>query len=140
MIYTGNIHQRHMRAYLEQLPAEQYAAEQIDRSLIEMAGRVSRGCITGVVAAILGGDEATTDWDVLRHLTGPEQAEILERGTSSARAAEVRRVEAAEKQRAFLARRRGVEQQRRVVVDAQQIAQARADAGDDPNVGASNGQ
>lgn len=135
MIYTGNIHQRHMRAYLEQLPAAQYAGEQIDRSLVEMAGRVSRGCITGVVTAILAGDEKTTDWDVLRHLTAPEQAEILERRTSSERAAEMRRVEAAEKQRAFLARRRGGEQQRRVVVDAQQSAQARADAGDDPNAG-----
>ncbi len=135
MIYTGNIHQRHMRAYLEQLPAEQYAAEQIDRSLVEMAGRVSRGCITGVVTAILAGDEKTTDWDVLRHLTAPEQAEILERRTSSERAAEMRRVEAAKRQRQFLSRRRSGDQSRRAITDAQQTAQARADAGGDPNAG-----
>lgn len=134
MIYTGNIHQRHMRAYLEQLPAEQYAAEQIDRSLVEMAGRVSRGCITGVVTAILAGDEKTTDWDVLRHLTAPEQAEILESGTSAERAAEMRRVQSADRQQAFRSRRMR-EQVQRVVTDAQASAQTRADAGDDPNAG-----
>ncbi len=135
MIYTGNIHQRHMRAYLEQLPAEQYAAEQIDRSLVEMAGRVSRGCITGVVTAILAGDEKTTDWDVLRPLTAPEQSEILERRTSSERAAEMRLVDAAKRQRQFLSRRRSGDQSRRAITDAQQTAQARADAGGDPNAG-----
>lgn len=135
MIYTGNIHQRHMRAYLEQLPAAQYAGEQIDRSLVEMAGRVSLGCITGVVTAILAGDEKTSDWDVLRHLTAPGQAEILERRTSSERAAEMRRVETAERQQAFRARRQR-DQVQRVVTDAQQSAQARADAGDVPDQGA----
>ncbi len=134
MIYTGNIHQRHMRAYLEQLPAAQYAGEQIDRSLVEMAGRVSRGCITGVVTAILAGDEKTSDWDVLRHLTAPEQAEILERGKSRERAAEIRRAESAQRQSALMQRRKR-DQMARVVVDAQQSAQARADAGDDPNAG-----
>jgi len=132
VIYTGNIHQRHMRAYLEQLPPGQYAAEQIERSLVEMAGRVSRGCITGVVTAILAGDEKTTDWDVLRHLTAPEQAEILESGTSAERAAEMRRVQSADRQQAFLSRRKR-EQVQRVVTDAQQSAQARADAGDVPD-------
>lgn len=133
MIYTGNIHQRHMRAYLEQLPSAQYAGEQIDRSLVEMAGRVSRGCIAGVVTAILAGDEKTTDWDVLRHLTAPEQAEILERRTSSERAAEMRRVESAKRQRQFLSRRRSGDQSRRAITEAQQSAQARADAGDVPD-------
>jgi len=132
VIYTGNIHQRHMRAYLEQLPAAQYAGEQIDRSLVEMAGRVSRGCIAGVVTAILAGDEKTTDWDVLRHLTAPEQAEILESGTSAERAAEMRRVQSAYRQQAFRSRRMR-EQVQRVVTDAQASAQARADAGDVPD-------
>ena len=132
MIYTGTIGQRHMSAYLDQLPADQYAAEQIDRSLVEMAGRVSRGCITGVVTAILAGDEKTTDWDVLRHLTAPEQAEILESGTSAERAAEMRRVQSADRQQAFRSRRMR-EQVQRVVTDAQQSAQARADAGDVPD-------
>lgn len=136
MIYTGNIHQRHMAAYLDQLPADQYAAERLDRSLIELAGRVARGCITGVVTAILDGDEKTSDWDVLRHLTAPEQAEILERRTSSERAAEMRRVEAAKRQRQFLSRRRSGDQSRRAITDAQQTAQARADAGDVPDQGA----
>ena len=136
MIYTGNIDQRHMAAYLDQLPADQYAAEHLDRSLIELAGRVSRGCITGVVTAILAGDEKTSDWDVLRHLTAPEQAEILERRTSSERAAEMRRVEAAERQRQFLSRRRSGDQSRRVIADGQQTAQARADAGDVSDQGA----
>ena len=136
MIYTGTIDQRHMAAYLDQLPADQYAAEHLDRSLIELAGRVSRGCIRGVVTAILAGDEKTTDWDVLRHLTAPEQAEILERRTSSERAAEMRRVEAAKRQRQFLSRRRSGDQSRRAITDAQQTAQARADAGDVSDQGA----
>ena len=136
MIYTGTIDQRHMSAFLDQLPADQYAAEHLDRSLVEMAGRVSRGCITGVVTAILAGDEKTTDWDVLRHLTAPEQAEILERRTSSERAAEMRRVEAAKRQRQFLSRRRSGDQSRRAITDAQQTAQARADAGDVSDQGA----
>jgi hypothetical protein len=133
MIYTGTSDQRHMAAYLDQLPADQYAAERLDRSLIELAGRVARGCIRGVVTAILAGDEKTTDWDVLRHLTAPEQAEILERRTSSERAAEMRRVEAAKRQRQFLSRRRSGDQSRRAITDAQQSAQARADAGDVPD-------
>ena len=129
MIYTGTSDQRHMAAYLDQLPADQYAAERLDRSLIELAGRVARGCITGVVTAILAGDEKTTDWDVLRHLTAPEQAEILESGTSAERAAEMRRVQSADRQQAFLSRRKR-EQVQRVVTDAQASAQRRADAGD----------
>ena len=136
MIYTGTIDQRHMSAFLDQLPADQFAAEHLERSLVEMAGRVSRGCITGVVTAILAGDEKTTDWDVLRHLTAPEQAEILERRTSSERAAEMRRVEAAKRQRQFLSRRRSGDQSRRAITDAQQTAQARADAGDVSDQGA----
>ena len=139
MIYTGTIDQRHMAAFLDQLPADQYAAEHLDRSLIELAGRVSRGCIRGVVTAILAGDERTADWDVLRVLTSFEQAEILERGESRERAAEIRRAESAQRQ-AGLMQRRKRDQMARVVVDAQQSAQARADAGDDPNAGASNGQ
>ena len=135
MIYTGTIDQRHMAAYLDQLPADQYAAEHLDRSLIELAGRVSRGCIRGVVTAILAGDERTADWDVLRSLTSYEQADILERGNSRERAAEMRRVQSASKQQAFRSRRMR-EQVQRVVTDAQQSAQARADAGDDPNSGA----
>ena len=135
MIYTGTIDQRHMAAYLDQLPADQYAAEHLDRSLIEMAGRVSRGCIRGVVTAILAGDERTADWSVLSVLTSYEQAQILESGTSAARAAEMRRVQSASKQQAFRSRRMR-EQVQRVVTDAQQSAQARADAGDDPNAGA----
>ena len=135
MIYTGTIDQRHMAAYLDQLPADQYAAEHLDRSLIEMAGRVSRGCIRGVVTAILAGDERTADWSVLSVLTSYEQAQILESGTSAARAAEMRRVQSASKQQAFRSRRMR-EQVQRVVTDAQQSAQARADAGDDPNSGA----
>ena len=135
MIYTGTIDQRHMAAFLDQLPADQYAAEHLDRSLIELAGRVSRGCIRGVVTAILAGDERTADWDVLRALTSFEQAEILERGESRERAAEMRRVESAQRQQAFRSRRMR-EQVQRVVTDAQQSAQARADAGDDPNAGA----
>lgn len=130
MIYTGTIDQRHMSAYLDQLPADQYAAERLDRSLIELAGRVARGCIRGVVTGILSGDEKTADWAVLSGLTSYEQAQILESGTSAARAAEMRRVEAAERQRQFLSRRRSGDQSRRVVADAQQTAQARADAGD----------
>lgn len=139
MIYTGTIDQRHMAAFLDQLPADQYAAEHLDRSLIELAGRVSRGCIRGVVTAILAGDERTADWDVLRVLTSFEQAEILERGESRERAAEIRRAESAQRQ-AGLMQRRKRDQMARVIVDAQQSAQARADAGDDPNAGASNGQ
>lgn len=135
MIYTGTIDQRHMSAYLDQLPADQYAAEHLDRSMIAMAGRVSRACIRGVVTAILAGDEKTTDWDVLRHLTAPEQAEILESGTSAERAAEMRRVQSADRQQAFRSRRQR-DQVQRVVTDAQQSAQARADAGDVPDQGA----
>ena len=135
MIYTGTIDQRHMAAFLDQLPADQYAAEHLDRSLIELAGRVSRGCIRGVVTAILAGDERTADWSVLSVLTSYEQAQILESGTSAARAAEMRRVQSASKQQAFRSRRMR-EQVQRVVTDAQQSAQARADAGDDPNSGA----
>lgn len=137
MIYTGTIDQRHMAAYLDQLPADQFAAEHLDRSLIELAGRVSRGCIRGVVTAILAGDERTADWDVLRVLTSFEQAQILEAGTSRERADEMRRVESAQRQQAFRSRRMR-EQVQRVVTDAQQSAQARADAGDDPNAGASH--
>ena len=133
MIYTGTIDQRHMAAFLDQLPADQYAAEHLDRSLIELAGRVSRGVIRGVVTAILAGDERTADWALLVNLSSYEQADILERGTSRERAAELRRMQTAEKQRAFRARRRTGDQQRRVVVDAQQSAQARADAGDVPD-------
>lgn len=135
MIYTGTIDQRHMAAFLDQLPADQYASEHLDRSLIELAGRVSRGCIRGVVTAILAGDERTADWDVLRVLTSFEQAEILERGESRERAAEIRRAESAQRQQAFRSRRMR-DQVQRVVTDAQQSAQARADAGDDPNSGA----
>lgn len=134
MIYTGTIDQRHMAAFLDQLPADQYAAEHLDRSLIELAGRVSRGCIRGVVTAILAGDERTADWDVLRALTSYEQADILERGVSRKRADEMRRVESAQRQ-AGLMQRRKRKQMARVVVDAQQSAQARVDAGDDPNAG-----
>ena len=133
MRYTGTIDQRHMAAYLDQLPAHEYAAEQLDRSQIELAGRVSRGVIRGVVTAILAGDERTADWALLVNLSSYEQADILERGTSRERAAELRRMQTAEKQRAFRARRRTGDQQRRVVVDAQQSAQARADAGDVPD-------
>jgi hypothetical protein len=82
MIYTGTIDQRHMAAHLDQLPADQYATERLDRVAIELAGRVARGCIRGVVTAILAGDERTADWDVLRVLTSYEQAQILESGTS----------------------------------------------------------
>ena len=135
MIYTGTIDQRHMAAFLDQLPADQYAAEHLDRSLIELAGRVSRGCIRGVVTAILAGDERTADWDVLRALTSFEQTEILQRGESRERAAEMRSVVSAQRQQAFRSRRMR-EQVQRVVTDAQQSAQARADAGDDPNAGA----
>ena len=135
MIYTGTIDQRHMAAYLDQLPADQYAAEHLDRSLIELAGRVSRGCIRGVVTAILAGDERTADWDVLRSLTSYEQADILERGNSRERAAEMRRVQSASKQQAFRSRRMR-DQVQRVVTDAQASAQARADAGDVPDQGA----
>ena len=135
MIYTGTIDQRHMAAFLDQLPADQYAAEHLDRSLIELAGRVSRGCIRGVVTAILAGDERTADWSVLSVLTSYEQAQILESGTSAARAAEMRRVQSASKQQAFRSRRMR-EQVQRVVTDAQQSAQARADAGDVPDQGA----
>lgn len=135
MIYTGTIDQRHMAAYLDQLPADQYAAEHLDRSLIEMAGRVSRGCIRGVVTAILAGDERTADWSVLSVLTSYEQAQILESGTSAARAAEMRRVQSADRQQAFRSRRKR-EQVQRVVTDAQQTAQARADAGDVSDQGA----
>ena len=137
MIYTGTIDQRHMAAHLDQLPADQYATERLERVHIEMAGRVARGCIRGVVTAILAGDERTADWDVLRVLTSYEQAQILEAGTSRDRAAEKRRVETAERQQAFRSRRQR-DQVQRVVTDAQQSAQARADAGDDPNQGASN--
>ena len=132
MIYTGTIDQRHMAAFLDQLPADQYAAEHLDRSLIELAGRVSRGCIRGVVTAILAGDERTADWSVLSVLTSYEQAQILESGTSAARAAEMRRVQSASKQQAFRSRRMR-EQVQRVVTDAQASAQARADAGDVPD-------
>ena len=135
MIYTGTIDQRHMAAFLDQLPADQYAAEHLDRSLIELAGRVSRGCIRGVVTAILAGDERTADWDVLRSLTIYEQADILERGNSRERADEMRRVESAQRQQAFRSRRMR-EQVQRVVTDAQASAQARADAGDVPDQGA----
>jgi len=136
MIYTGTIDQRHMAAYLDQLPADQYAAERLERVHIEMAGRVARGCIRGVVTAILAGDERTADWDVLRVLTSYEQAQTLEAGTSRDRAAEMRRVETAERQRQFLSRRRSGDQSRRAITDAQQSAQARADAGDVPDQGA----
>ena len=132
MIYTGTIDQRHMAAFLDQLPADQYAAEHLDRSLIELAGRVSRGCIRGVVTAILAGDERTADWAVLSVLTSYEQQQILDSGTSAARAAEMRRVQSADRQQAFLSRRKR-EQVQRVVTDAQASAQARADAGDVPD-------
>lgn len=134
MIYTGTIDQRHMAAFLDQLPADQYAAEHLDRSLIELAGRVSRGCIRGVVTAILAGDERTADWALLSNLSAYEQADILERGNSRERADEMRRVESAQRQ-AGLMQRRKRKQMARVVVDAQQSAQARVDAGDDPNAG-----
>jgi len=133
MIYTGTIDQRHMAAHLDQLPADQYATERLERVHIEMAGRVARGCIRGVVTAILAGDERTADWDVLRVLTSYEQAQTLEAGTSRDRAAEMRRVETAERQRQFLSRRRSGDQSRRAITDAQQTAQARADAGDVPD-------
>jgi len=133
MIYTGTIDQRHMAAHLDQLPADQYATERLERVHIEMAGRVARGCIRGVVTAILAGDERTADWDVLRVLTSYEQAQTLEAGTSRDRAAEMRRVETAERQRQFLSRRRSGDQSRRAITDAQQSAQARADAGDVPD-------
>jgi len=132
MIYTGTIDQRHMAAHLDQLPADQYATERLDRSAIELAGRVARGCIRGVVTAILAGDERTADWSVLSVLTSYEQAQILESGTSAARAAEMRRVQSASKQQAFRSRRKR-EQVQRVVTDAQASAQARADAGDVPD-------
>lgn len=132
MIYTGTSDQRHMAAYLDQLPADQYAAERLDRSLIELAGRVARGCIRGVVTGILSGDEKTADWAVLSVLTSYEQAQILESGTSAARAAEMRRVQNASNQQAFRKRRMN-EQVQRVVTDAQASAQARADAGDVPD-------
>ena len=135
MIYTGTIDQRHMAAYLDQLPADQYAAERLDRSAIELAGRVARGCILGVVTGILSGDERTADWAVLSVLTSYEQQQILDSGTSAARAAEMRRVQSADRQQAFLSRRKR-EQVQRVVTDAQQSAQARADAGDVPDQGA----
>lgn len=135
MIYTGTSDQRHMSAYLDQLPADQYAAERLDRSLIELAGRVARGCIRGVVTGILSGDEKTADWAVLSGLTSYEQAQILEAGTSRARAAEMRRVQSADRQQAFRSRRQR-DQVQRVVTDAQQSAQARADAGDVPDQGA----
>lgn len=136
MIYTGTIDQRHMAAFLDQLPADQYAAEHLDRSLIELAGRVSRGCIRGVVTAILAGDERTADWALLSNLSAYEQADILERGVSRERADEMRRVEAAKRQRQFLSRRRSGDQSRRAITDAQQTAQARADAGDVSDQGA----
>ena len=132
MIYTGTIDQRHMAAYLDQLPADQYAAERLDRSAIELAGRVARGCILGVVTGILSGDERTADWAVLSVLTSYEQQQILDSGTSAARAAEMRRVQSADRQQAFLSRRKR-EQVQRVVTDAQASAQARADAGDVPD-------
>jgi hypothetical protein len=132
MIYTGTSDQRHMAAHLDQLPADQYAAESLDRSLIELAGRVARGCIRGAVTGILSGDERTADWAVLSGLTSYEQAQILEAGTSRDRAAEMRRVETAERQQSFRSRRQR-EQVQRVVTDAQQSAQARADAGDVPD-------
>lgn len=132
MIYTGTSDQRHMAAYLDQLPADQYAAERLDRSLIELAGRVARGCIRGVVTGILSGDEKTADWAVLSGLTSYEQAQILESGTSAAHAAEMRRVQSASNQQAFRKRRMN-KQVQRVVTDAQQSAQARADAGDVPD-------
>lgn len=132
MIYTGTSDQRHMAAYLDQLPADQYAAERLDRSLIELAGRVARGCIRGVVTGILSGDEKTADWAVLSVLTSYEQAQILESGTSAARAAEMRRVQSASNQQAFRKRRMN-KQVQRVVTDAQASAQARADAGDVPD-------
>ena len=132
MIYTGTIDQRHMAAFLDQLPADQYAAEHLDRSLIELAGRVSRGCIRGVVTAILAGDERTADWDVLRSLTSYEQADILERGVSRERADEMRRVESAKRQAALMQRRKR-DQMMRAIQTAQQSAQARADAGDVPD-------
>jgi len=135
MIYTGTIDQRHMAAFLDQLPADQYAAEHLDRSLIELAGRVSRGCIRGVVTAILAGDERTADWALLSNLSAYEQADILERGESRERAAEIRRAESAQRQSALMQRRKR-DQMARVVVDAQQSAQARADAGDVPDQGA----
>ena len=132
MIYTGNLGQRHMAAFLDQLPADQYAAEHLDRSMIKMAGRVSRSCIRGVVTGILAGDERLEDWDVLRSLTSYEQADSLERGVSRERADEMRRVESARRQQAFRSRRQR-DQVQRVVTDAQQSAQARADAGDVPD-------
>ena len=121
-----------MSAYLDQLPADQYAAEHLDRSMIEMAGRVSRSCIRGVVTGILAGDERLEDWDVLRSLTSYDQADILERGVSRERSDEMRRVESAQRQQAFRSRRMR-DQVQRVVTDAQQSAQARADAGDVPD-------
>lgn len=135
MIYTGTSDQRHMAAYLDQLPADQYAAERLDRSLIELAGRVARGCIRGVVTGILSGDEKTADWAVLSGLASYEQAQILESGTSAARAAEMRRVQSASNQQAFRKRRMN-KQVQRVVTDAQASAQARVDAGDVSDQGA----
>ena len=135
MIYTGNIDQRHMAAYLDQLPADQYAAEHLDRSLIELAGRVSRGCIRGVVTAILAGDERTADWALLSNLSAYEQADILERGVSRERADEMRRVESARRQQAFRSRRMR-DQMTRAIKTAHDQSAARADAGDDPNSGA----
>lgn len=132
MIYTGTSDQRHMAAQLDQLPADQYATERLDRGAIELAGRVARGCIRGVVTAILAGDERTADWAVLSVLTSYEQAQILESGTSAARAAEMRRVQSASNQQAFRKRRMN-KQVQRVVTDAQASAQARADAGDVPD-------
>jgi hypothetical protein len=69
MIYTGTSDQRHMAAYLDQLPADQYAAERLDRSLIELAGRVARGCIRGVVTAFCRATSAPPTGTLLRHLT-----------------------------------------------------------------------
>ena len=135
MIYTGNIGQRHMAAFLDQLPADQYAAEHLDRSMIEMAGRVSRACIRGVVTGILAGDERLEDWDVLRALTSYEQAGILERGNSRERAAEIRRAESAQRQSALMQRRKR-DQMTRAIKTAHDQSAARADAGDDPNSGA----
>jgi hypothetical protein len=69
---------------------------------------------------------------VLSGLTSYEQAQILESGTSAERAAEMRRVQSADRQQAFRSRRMR-EQVQRVVTDAQASAQARADAGDVPD-------
>lgn len=129
MIYTGTSDQRHMAAYLDRLPADQYAAESLDRDLIAVAGRVARGCIRGVVTAILAGDERTEDWMQLVGLTSYEQAQILESGTSKERAAQLR-AEASRTKFDALRQRRTRTQMQNAIATAHEEAQRRADAGD----------